>query len=233
MKLNKKTQAVIAVYAIVLLVYVLAFVVIPFSKTAANWVSFFFTVVSLIVSLAVTKLAFEKKRTSISKLYGYPIFKVGILYVLEQFAVGVVICLTGEFVAIPAWIAVLLGIVLLGAAMVGVIAVDQSRDIVENVEATTKIRTETISMLQICVSGLLNSCEDMALKEELKTLEMAFRFSDPVSNDHTLESECKLKELLDEVTAHINEGNVMEAQQSIKNVSKVLKERNRICQATK
>lgn len=233
MKLDKKTKAVIAVYAIVLLVYVLAFFVIPFPKIAASWISFAFTVVSLGVSLGVTKLAFEKKETPVSKLYGYPIFKVGILYALVQFTLGAVICLIGGFVAVPAWIAVLLGVILLGAALVGVIAADQARDIVENVEATAKISTETMTALQIHVSGLLNSCEDAALKEELKALEMAFRFSDPVSNAHTEESECKLKELLDGLTAHINEGNVTAAQQSIKAVSQVLAERNRICQATK
>lgn len=233
MKFDKRTKAVIAVYAIVLLVYVFVFALIPFPKTAASWITFSFTVASFVVSLAITKLAFEKKETPVSKLYGYPVFKVGILYVLVQFAVGVVICLIGGFVAVPAWIAVLSGIVLLGAAMVGVIAADQSRDIVENIEVATKTNTETMTMLQIRVSGLLNSCEDESLREELKALETAFQFSDPVSNEHTAELECKLKELLDKLTMHINKGDSAAALQSIKNVSDALKERNHICQATK
>lgn len=178
-------------------------------------------------------MAFAEKETPVSKLYGYPVFKVGILYVLVQFAVGVVICLIGGFVAVPAWIAVLSGIVLLGAAMVGVIATDQSREIVENIEVATKTSTEIMTMLQIRVSGLLNSCEDESLREELKALETAFRFSDPVSNEHTVELECKLKELLDELTTHINKGDSAAALQSIKNISNALKERNRICQTTK
>lgn len=233
MKFDKRTKAVIAVYAIVLLVYVLAFALIPFPKTAASWITFSFTVASFAVSLAITKLAFEKKETPVSKLYGYPVFKVGILYVLVQFAVGVVICLIGGFVAVSAWIAVLSGIVLLGAAMVGVIAADQSRDIVENIEVATKTSTETMTMLQIRVSGLWNSCADASLREELKALETAFQFSDPVSNEHTAELECKLKELLDELTTHIYKGDSAAALQSIKNISDALKERNRICQTTK
>lgn len=233
MKFDKKTKAVIGVYAIALLVYVLAFVLIPFPKTAASWIVFSFTVVSFAVSLGVAKLAFAEKETPVSKLYGYPIFKVGILYALVQFAAGAVICLIGTFVTVPGWIAVLLGIVLLGAAMIGVIAAEQSRDIVENIEVATKTSTEIMTMLQIRVSGLLGSCEDGALREELKTLETAFRFSDPVSNDHTAESEQNLKELLGELTAHIDEGNSAAALQSITTISNVLKERNRICQATK
>lgn len=233
MKLDKKAKAVAAVYAITLFVYILAFIMTPFSKNAASWISFFFTIVSVIISYAVTKMAFEKKETLVSKLYGYPIFKVGIVYVFVQFIVGVIICMIGAFVSVPAWCAVVFGIVWLGMNMIGVIAVEQSRDIVENIDAAAETKRETMTMFQIKVSGLLNSCEDAELRKELKTLEEAFHFSDPVSNDYTIVSENKITELLHELTAQINEGNVTASLENIKTISQILVERNRICQLKK
>lgn len=128
MNLGKKSKSVIAIYAIILVVYIIGFLIIPFNKVAASWISFAFTIIAIAASLFVFNQAFNSKETLVSKIYGYPIFRVGAVYALAQLAIGIVICTIGAFVAVPYWVALLLSIIMLGAAAIGVIITDNTRD---------------------------------------------------------------------------------------------------------
>lgn len=233
MKLGKKSKSVIAVYAILLVVYVIAFLIIPFNKIAASWISFAFTIIAIASSLLVFNFAFNAKETLVSKIYGYPIFRIGAVYALAQLAVGIIICAVAAFVSVPYWFALLLSIILLGAAAIGVIVTDNTRDLVEHVDEAIVANAENLTHFQIDIAGIVDCCEDVALKAELKKLDEAFRFSDPVSNAHTKESEEKLGTLLDELKVFVENNNSNEAADHIKKISNVLAERNRICKATK
>lgn len=233
MKLGKKSKSVIAVYAILLVVYVIAFLIIPFNKIAASWISFAFTIIAIASSLLVFNFAFNAKETLVSKIYGYPIFRIGAVYALAQLAVGIIICAVATFVSVPHWFALLPSIILLGAAAIGVIVTDNTRDLVEHVDEATVANAENLTHFQIDIAGIVDCCEDVALKTELKKLDEAFRFSDPVSYAHTKESEEKLGILLNELKIFVANNNSDEATACIKKISNALAERNRICKATK
>lgn len=233
MKLGKKSKSVIAIYAILLVVYVLAFLIVPFTKIAASWISFVFTIIAIASSLLVFNFAFNAKETLVSKIYGYPIFRVGAVYALAQLALGIVICAIAAFVAVPYWVALLLSVILLGAAAIGIIITDNTRDLVEHVDEATKVDTESVTHFQISIAGIVDCCEDSVLKSELLKLDEAFRFSDPVSNQHTKEAEEKLSVLLAELKIFVESNNAVEAASCIKKIANTLAERNRICKATK
>lgn len=233
MKLGKKSKSVIAVYAILLVVYVLAFLIIPFIKIAASWISFAFTIIAIASGLLVFNFAFNAKETPVSKIYGYPIFRVGAVYALAQLALGIVICAIAAFVAVPYWVAFLISVILLGAAAIGVIITDNTRDLVEHVDEATKADTESATRFQISIAGIVDCCEDAALKSELQKLDETFRFSDPISNHHTKDTEEKLSVLLVELKNFVENNNTVEAASRIKKISNVLAERNRICKVTK
>ena len=132
MNMNKKNKSIIAVYGILAFIYLIAFVIIPFPKNAASWISFVFTLISFVLSLGVSLYVFGKEDEMTSKFYGFPIFKIAYMYPLMQFAVGVIICIIAAFVAVPYWIALILSLIILGASAIGVIATDNARDIIEN-----------------------------------------------------------------------------------------------------
>ena len=233
MNLGKKSKSVIAIYAIILVVYIIGFLIIPFNKIAASWISFAFTIIAIAASLFVFNQAFNSKETLVSKIYGYPIFRVGAVYALAQLAIGIVICAIGAFVAIPYWVALLLSIIMLGAAAIGVIITDNTRDLVEHVDETVKVDTEVVTNFQIDIAGIVDCCEDSNLKSELEKLNDAFRFSDPVSNAKTKEAEDKINVLLNELKANVESNNVSEATALVKKITNALAERNRICKASK
>lgn len=233
MQLNKKSKSVIAVYAIVLFVYVFAFLIIPFNKTAASWISFVFTIIALTSSLFVCGYAFNKKQTLVSKIYGYPIFRVGAVYALTQLAIGIVICAIAVFVAVPYWVALLVSVILLGASTIGVIITDNTRDLVEEVDESIKVDTKNVTRFQINIAGIVDVCENAEVKVDLENLSELFRFSDPVTNEDTKESEEAIKTMLTELKTLVADGSTNDIKALIKKITNALNERNRICKTSK
>ena len=142
--LDKKSKSAIAVYAIALFVYIIAFIIIPFNKTASSWITFIFTIIAIASSLFVCKIAFSSEEKLVSKIYGFPIFRVGILYALAQLIIGIIICVINAFVTVPYWIALLISVILLGAAAIGIIITDNTRDMVEELDENVKSDTQNI-----------------------------------------------------------------------------------------
>jgi signal transduction histidine kinase len=232
-KSSKFLKSAFAVYMIVLAVYVIGFFAVPMRKPAACWIAFAFTVIAIIGSWLVFNYAFNAKETIVSKIYGYPIFKVGAVYAAAQTAASIIIFVIASFTTVPYWAALVLSVIMMGAAAIGIIITDSTRDLVEQIDETTKIETENVAHFQISIAGIIDCCEDSALKSELQRLDEAFSYSDPVSNQHTKEIEGKICNLLDTLKNCVENNNAAEAMAYIKKISNALAERNRICKATK
>lgn len=230
---RKREKSLIAISAILLVVSIIAFFVIPFSRTVASWISFAFTIVSIVISMLVFNRAFNAKKMPISKLYGYPIFRVGVIYVLVQLVVSVFICVIGTFMSIPYWIALILSVLFLGAAAIGVILTDYARDIVEEVDEKFDFAIKNVTCFQISIADIVDLCKDKSLRVKLKKLDDLFRYSDPMSSEETMESEQAIKLMLDELKVMVSEGNVDEIAALTERITNVLNSRNRICKASK
>lgn len=233
MKLDKKAKSTIAVYATILIVYVLAFFIVPFNKNAASWISFFFTIIAIVGSLFVCGCAFKAKETLVSKIYGFPIFRVGAIYALVQLVVGIVICAIGAVVVVPYWISLLLSFILLGAAAIGVIITDNTRDLIEEIDASAKVETKNVTFFQIDIAGIIDECENEDVRVELLKLNELLQFSDPVTNDETKEIEESIKAMLAELKTIVVDGSTDDIKAMVKKISNALNERNRICKASK
>lgn len=233
MNMNKKNKSIIAVYGILSLIYLIAFVIIPFPKNAASWISFVFTLVSFVLSLGVSLYVFGKDDEMTSKFYGFPIFKIAYMYPVVQFAVGVIICLIAVFVAVPYWIALILSLVILGASAIGVIATDNARDIIEENEAEVERVTKATKMFNLNISSVLDLCTEPSVKKELEKLAESFRFSDPVSSDATEEIESTIMEKLENLKINITAFSSDENIAKITELKNLLSERNRICKMNK
>ena len=233
MNMNKKNKSIISVYGILAFIYLIAFVIIPFPKNAASWISFVFTLVSFVLSLGVTLYVFGKDDEMTSKFYGFPIFKIAYMYPLVQFIVGVVICLIAAFVAVPYWVALILSLVILGVSAIGVIATDNARDIVEQTEAESERVTKATKMFNLNIASVLDLCTEPSVKIELEKLAESFRFSDPVSSDATEDIESTIMEKLENLKISISSSDSDENIAKITELKNLLAERNRICKVSK
>ena len=233
MNINKKNKSIIAVYSILAFIYLIAFVIIPFPKNAASWISFVFTLVSFVLSLGVSLYIFGKDDEMTSKFYGFPIFKIAYMYPLVQFVVGLIICIVAAFVAVPYWIALILSLIILGASAIGVIATDNARDIVEQTEAESERVTKATKMFNLNIASVLDLCTEPSVKKELEKLAESFRFSDPVSSDATEDIESTIMEKLENLKISISSSDSDENIAKITELKNLLAERNRICKMNK
>lgn len=233
-ELNKKNKSFIAAWAIAAVIFILAFAIIPFPKNSASvWIAFVFTLVSLAASLFTTFKAFGKDGAIVSKLYGYPIFKVGVLYAVFQIALSIVVFAISVFVKVPYWITLLLSAAFLGLAAIGFIAADNAKDIVEKADEDLKASTKTVEMFRIDMDGVLDLCPDSGIKTELKGLAENLRYSDPVSSDATKELEITISDGIFELREMVANGNDEKTGAKIKEIQNLLNERNRICKINK
>ena len=136
MKLSKGKFQTILILAIVLAAYLLLAFVIPFAKTAVFWLALVFMLAAFGVQLYVLKLSFTKGKDARSKFYGFPIARIGVMYLIVQIALSFLFMAIAKFCA--AWIAVIVFALLLAVTAVGVIAADAMRDEVERQDAQLK-----------------------------------------------------------------------------------------------
>ncbi|MBO5891527.1 MAG: hypothetical protein J6Q30_02290 [Oscillospiraceae bacterium] len=233
MQMNKQMKSFVAMFGIVAVVYVLLFALIPFTKPAGSWLMFIFSLISIAGGCGITLYAFGKGDSLMSKFYGYPVFKIGIGYMLLQLGLSVLVHIIGAFTNVPYWVGLLLSLVMAGTAGIGIIAADNAHDFIEQMDNHEDVVTRNITYFNIDISDLLEMCRDETLHVSLKELATKCKYSDPVSIPETEEKEQQIKMELQELHALIEQNENEKANEKIQLVLRMLSSRNRICQANK
>ena len=83
MKKNEK-RVLIVVIIVFVMFSVIAFAV-PFVKNGAFWLTYIFSAISFAVQPYVMKIAFKDGKNLNSKLYGFPIARISVVYGIAQF----------------------------------------------------------------------------------------------------------------------------------------------------
>lgn len=230
--MNKKGKSLIIVYAIILVVWSVIFWVVPFPKNAASVVAYIFSVLALVFGFGVTGYSFSKGDDIKSKVYGFPIFKLGVIYTAVQIIFTLIIAAIGFFVAVPAWIVWVVSIVFAGLAAIGVIAADSTRDIITEQEKTSEVQTKAIKYFRLDMGGIADRCKDAELKKSVEKFADELKYSDPVSSDELEEIEKKISDGIDKLSALVND-DTEAAQKQLDELDRLLSDRNRRCKALK
>ena len=231
MKLNEKEKKGVLVLALLFVVYTLIVLAVPFAKGGMFWLTYLFTAAAFGVQAYVFKLSFEKEAGAKSKFYGFPIARVGVLYLAVQLVLGLVF-MALDAVA-PVWLALVLYLALLVAAAVGVIATDSIRDEVERQDTQLKKDVATMRALQSKAAALPARCEDAEAKSALEKLAEEFRYSDPVSAPALADLETDMAAIMEELSAAVTDGDNAAVLALCKKISATLAERNRLCKLNK
>ena len=230
--MDKKTGSVISIYAIIFVIYNILFWVIPFPKNSASMVVYVFSLLSIVTALGITYIAFAKGNGIKSKIYGFPIFKVGIMYAAIQIIFGIIIFVFGCFTEVPVWISIVLSVILAGLVAIGVIATDNARDIIDEQEAETIRRTKTVTQFRLSIDNIVDMCKDAELKKKLSYLSEDFKYSDPMSAPELEEIEKKIKDAVDELKYFVDNGDET-ASDKAEQIKIMLADRNRQCKMYK
>lgn len=231
MKLNEKEKKGVLVLVLLFVVYTLIVLAVPFAKGGMFWLTYLFTAAAFGVQAYVFKLSFEKEAGAKSKFYGFPIARVGVLYLAVQLVLGLVFMALAAVA--PVWLALVLYLALLVAAAVGVIATDSIRDEVERQDTQLKKDVATMRALQSKAAALPARCEGTTTKAALEKLAEEFRYSDPVSAPALTDLETDMAATMEELSAAVTDGDNAAVLALCKKISATLAERNRLCKLNK
>lgn len=229
MKKNLVREIVLA--ALALAVFLVLALVIPFEHTKLYWTAFAFSLFAVLMQIVTIGLAFHKGETYKSKFYGFPIARLGVIYLIVQMLLGFLGMALGD--RVPLWCGALCYVLLFAAFVVGLVGADAARDFVEAQDEKVKVAQGSMLLLQSKAAALAGACDDAETKTYLQKLAEDFRFSDPMSSDATSAQELQLSVLLDELQTAITAGDFAAARKTILQTQTALQTRNELCKRSK
>ncbi len=222
----------LVVLAVLTVVYCAIAFLIPFHRdNGAFWASFVFTLVALAAQVYVVYVAFGGDRSAKSRFYGFPIARIGVAYLVIQALLSIVFMALAAI--IPLWLPLLLYILLLGAAVIGFIATDVTRDAIEHQDSSLKADVSVMRAIQSKALSLPGLAQEEEIKKAVVKLAEALRYSDPVSSPAIREIESDLASCVDELQKAVVDNDTAAALSLAEKAGNILIERNRQCKLNK
>lgn len=226
---KNKLRGVLAELIVIVVFSSIAFLV-PFEKNGGFWLGYAFGILAIVAQVYYIGV-FSGQITPKSKFYGVPLVRVGIYYLVIQLSISLIEFIAGTF--IPVWLAAVVNIIVLAAAMLGSIATNVMRDEIVRQDIELEENLSNMRYLQSVSTTLVDNCKDVELKNTIKKLADAFKYSDPVSSAETYGMEIEMKSMLQDLQNAILSAQKDVAVSLCEKTIITLNERNRICKLTK
>ncbi len=228
--MKKNAMRGIITLAVLFVAFTVIAFVIPFPKTTVFWIAYFCGVFAILFQVYIFKSSFEKEDAR-SRFYGFPIARLGVIYLVIQLIASIAEIALAKF--IPAWIVIVVNVLILAITLIGCITAETMRDEIAKQDGKLKKSVYNMRELQSISATLVDQCDDMELKKELKKLADEFRYSDPLASDKTKPLEMDLQSRISELQQTIVDGDIEGARALCSKISGCLRERNRICALNK
>ena len=224
---KKYTSLIIA--GILAVAFTAIILIIPFEKSAISWMGYAFELVAIAAQLLFIKVAFKDNTIELkSKLYGYPIFRIGYIYLGVQTVVSVICLIAGAFLEDGElwWLVAVIEILVVAAAAIGLIATVETREIVERTEFAVVVDTVFIDGLKIEMTTLNSLCAGKPCGSAVEKLYEQVRYSDPVSVPELKAVEDGVYNAVMQLKSLVAEGNDDSIIQQCNTVSIMMADRN-------
>ena len=229
--MEKNRNRVRLVVAAILIVYEVVAFAVPFQKNLVFWISNLLTAISICSQLYFMRVAFHGSESVRSKFYGFPIAKVGAVYLLVQIVDSLLFM--GLAAIIPAWIPVIVYVLVLAAAVIGLVAADAMREEVERQDVQLKKDVSCMRALQSKAIYLARQCEEQETAAVVSKFAEELRYSDPVSSKALENVEADLTACVDELQRSVVDGDTTSVRVLCQKASTLLAERNYLCKLNK
>ena len=229
MKITKNRGMSLATVFIILAVYNVVVFVIPFSRGGGFWTGYGFSMLAIFLTAAVGFYAFDREDLK-SKVYGMPLMLVAWRYLVIQLIVGLVEMMVQNI--IPFQYGIVVNTVLLGACLIGLIAVNIGKEEIERIDEKIKEKVFYIRALQVDVEGLTGRVSD-DLKKILKELAETIRYSDPMSSPQLAAIENKIETKVAVLTEAVEKADGDAIKALCGELQQLFAERNRKCKILK
>ena len=229
--LTKNEKRIIITAAIIFVVFSVVAFAVPFKKGGVFWVTYLFSVISLAVQPFVMKKAFDGENDINSKLYGFPIARIAVVYCIAQTVLSLVFMALGKW--LPVWVVIVFDVLLLGAAAVGFIGADAMRDEIDRQDKKLVKDTKYMRDIESKVNALVGQCDDEDVRKSVAKLAENIKYSDVVSSEALKDIETDLSSCIDELQGAVADGERDTALSLTVKADGLLAERNRLCKLNK
>ena len=230
--MNKRQKQLLTILIIAAVVFTIFALLIPFPKGGIFWIAFVAEIIALALQIPFFKAAFDNANELKSKVLGFPIFRVGYIYLGIQTAVSLALFSLGFLPGFPIWLAAVICILLLGGSIICGISVDIAHEEIEQIEKIEKKDTHLMQTLRVKAKQLVNYTEDAVLQKELEKIAENLQFSDPISSPEIADYETELEKSFKALKESV-ESNPEQALEKCRKFSVVLYERNEACRNNK
>lgn len=229
--MSKNKIREIVILGLLLIVFSLIAFTAPFKMNAVFWIAYAFGIIAIALQVYVFYVAFANGESAKSKFYGFPIARLGVVYLIIQLIVSIAEMAAAKYV--PTWGAVIINIVILAVVLIGVIAAETMKEEIERQDDRLKKDVANMRLLQSKATSMVGLCQTEKMKATAQKLADDFKYSDPVSSDETMEIEGELIEQMKEIQKAIVEDDSEAVEQLSVRIRASLDERNRICKLNK
>lgn len=221
MKSNKQLVSFIIVSVLILGAFnVIAFVV-PFNRTPTYWIGYAVTMLAIVVAFASSFYAFRGDRRS--KFYGFPLISLAWAYLITQTIIGIVLMAASM---IPMFVALIVCVLVFAGFIIGMIAADNARDVIEDIDTRVKQKTFFIKSLQLDMKDLMSGVSDPELSKALKDLSDEIAYSDPASVEQVSSVENRIENGMMDLKSLVESGETNAAVSKANEVKKLVIQRN-------
>lgn len=230
--MNKKDLSLITVFAVSLAIVSVIYFAVPFPRLSASVIAYVFTVISVIAGYFITNYAFKKGSDVKSKVYGFPVFRIGYIYMAAQIIFTIIIAAAEFATPVANWISVVVSVIFICLAAIGVIAADNARDIITAQEDAFQAQTRKIKYFKLDMGSVVDKCKDSELRKSLEKFADELKYSDPVSSEELESIEKKIADGIETLSELLNKDNAA-ASDKVDELTSLLSDRNRRCKALK
>lgn len=213
----------------------------PHPNLGLWWLVYAFEMVSLLSLGFVAYDAFAHEGIK-SKLYGWPVFKVGLTYAITQSAVTLTVTIlegvlvTYAKVEVPLWAPAVVSGILLILAIIGYVGTSEAKDYVEKVESGSSSRpvdTSFVKELRINMEALVAEISDGDLKKKASEVEEKVQYCDPVSDSSLAEIEDEINRNYVELRDSVSKNDAHNSYDLLDKLSRLLDERAELAKSGK
>lgn len=193
------------------------------------WIAWGFIIASFIGNLIFAYIAF--KAENLKKLfYNIPLIKVSWSTLIVMLVVGCVLMLIPKC---PAWIAVIVCIIIIAGNSVALIKTVWAAEVVDKVDKKINSQTSFIKKLTVDTEGLLASVKNDSVELECKKVLDAVRYSDPMSNNALSSIEAEITDKMVKFANAVSSNDALKAKNIAEELVVLIGDRNRKCKILK
>lgn len=227
---KKKTIGMsLAILGILLAVYHLLVFVIFKPITSVFWISYLFMLLAFGLQVVGFYLSFKEMNVK-AVFFGIPLAQFTVFYFFAELFMSVVfMCFQQVSPTIPIVLQLLLLAVYAIVAIVSIFA----RDTVVAAENKVKTNVAAMRLNTADIEMLRDAAEDPELKNQLRRLAEAIRYSDPMTNDAIADVDARIRQETLALQTYCDDRDIAAAKDSCAKLQRLYVERNKKLMASK